>query len=98
MSPGRLYGPWLVIFRDVPISLAVFGTNLLGSALRDTLTHASAVREAAMRCSTRRGYAQTASDGIGFVPGYADCSRTGRRRSEALTRRGTSTASNHSAG
>jgi hypothetical protein len=29
---------------------------------------------------------------------YADCSRAGRRRSEVLTRRGTSTAANHSAG
>ena len=29
--------PWLVIFPGVAISLAVFGTNLLGDALRDTL-------------------------------------------------------------
>jgi len=27
--------PWLVIFPGVAISLAVFGTNLLGDALRD---------------------------------------------------------------
>ncbi len=29
--------PWLVIYPGVAISLAVFGTNLLGDALRDTL-------------------------------------------------------------
>jgi peptide/nickel transport system permease protein len=29
--------PWLVIFPGLAISLAVFGTNLLGDALRDTL-------------------------------------------------------------
>lgn len=29
--------PWLVIFPGVAISVAVFGTNLLGDALRDTL-------------------------------------------------------------
>jgi len=29
--------PWLVIFPGIAISLAVFGTNLLGDALRDTL-------------------------------------------------------------
>jgi peptide/nickel transport system permease protein len=29
--------PWLVIFPGVAISLAVFGTNLLGDALRDIL-------------------------------------------------------------
>jgi len=29
--------PWLVIFPGVAISLAVFGTNLLGDALRDVL-------------------------------------------------------------
>jgi peptide/nickel transport system permease protein len=29
--------PWLVIFPGVAISLAVFGTNLLGDALRDFL-------------------------------------------------------------
>jgi peptide/nickel transport system permease protein len=29
--------PWLVVFPGVAISLAVFGTNLLGDALRDTL-------------------------------------------------------------
>ena len=29
--------PWLVIFPGVAISLAVFGTNLFGDALRDIL-------------------------------------------------------------
>jgi peptide/nickel transport system permease protein len=29
--------PWLVIWPGLAISLAVFGTNLLGDALRDTL-------------------------------------------------------------
>jgi len=29
--------PWLVIFPGLAISLAVFGTNLLGDALRDAL-------------------------------------------------------------
>jgi peptide/nickel transport system permease protein len=29
--------PWLVIFPGLAISLAVFGTNLLGDALRDLL-------------------------------------------------------------
>jgi len=29
--------PWLVIYPGIAISLAVFGTNLLGDALRDTL-------------------------------------------------------------
>src|SRR6185369_13655746 len=29
--------PWLVIYPGLAISLAVFGTNLLGDALRDTL-------------------------------------------------------------
>ena len=29
--------PWLVIFPGAAISLAVFGTNLLGDALRDIL-------------------------------------------------------------
>jgi len=29
--------PWLVIFPGIAISLAVFGTNLLGDALRDLL-------------------------------------------------------------
>lgn len=29
--------PWLVVFPGIAISLAVFGTNLLGDALRDTL-------------------------------------------------------------
>jgi len=29
--------PWLVIFPGIAISLAVFGTNLLGDALRDML-------------------------------------------------------------
>ena len=29
--------PWLVLFPGVAISLAVFGSNLLGDALRDTL-------------------------------------------------------------
>ena len=29
--------PWLVIFPGVAISLTVFGTNLLGAALRDIL-------------------------------------------------------------
>jgi peptide/nickel transport system permease protein len=29
--------PWLVIFPGLAISLAVFGMNLLGDALRDTL-------------------------------------------------------------
>jgi peptide/nickel transport system permease protein len=29
--------PWLVIFPGIAISLAVFGTNLLGDALRDIL-------------------------------------------------------------
>src|SRR5260370_1294380 len=29
--------PWLVIFPGVAISLAVFGTNLFGDALRDVL-------------------------------------------------------------
>jgi len=29
--------PWLVIFPGIAISLAVFGTNLLGDALRDQL-------------------------------------------------------------
>jgi peptide/nickel transport system permease protein len=29
--------PWLVIFPGVTISVVVFGTNLLGDALRDIL-------------------------------------------------------------
>jgi peptide/nickel transport system permease protein len=29
--------PWLVVFPGVAISLVVFGTNLLGDALRDLL-------------------------------------------------------------
>jgi peptide/nickel transport system permease protein len=29
--------PWLVVFPGIAISLAVFGTNLLGDALRDIL-------------------------------------------------------------
>jgi len=29
--------PWLVIFPGLAISLIVFGTNLLGDALRDVL-------------------------------------------------------------
>ena len=29
--------PWLVIFPGVAISMTVFGTNLLGDALRDIL-------------------------------------------------------------
>jgi len=29
--------PWLVLFPGIAISLAVFGSNLLGDALRDTL-------------------------------------------------------------
>jgi peptide/nickel transport system permease protein len=29
--------PWLVIFPGIAISLVVFGTNLLGDALRDLL-------------------------------------------------------------
>jgi peptide/nickel transport system permease protein len=29
--------PWLVIFPGIAISLAVFGTNLFGDALRDIL-------------------------------------------------------------
>jgi peptide/nickel transport system permease protein len=29
--------PWLVIFPGIAISLAIFGTNLLGDALRDLL-------------------------------------------------------------
>jgi peptide/nickel transport system permease protein len=29
--------PWLVIFPGLAISLVVFGTNLLGDALRDVL-------------------------------------------------------------
>jgi peptide/nickel transport system permease protein len=29
--------PWLVVFPGIAISLAVFGTNLLGDALRDLL-------------------------------------------------------------
>jgi peptide/nickel transport system permease protein len=29
--------PWLVMFPGLAISLAVFGSNLLGDALRDTL-------------------------------------------------------------
>ena len=29
--------PWLVLFPGITISLAVFGSNLLGDALRDTL-------------------------------------------------------------
>ena len=29
--------PWLVIFPGIAISLAVFGSNMLGDALRDTL-------------------------------------------------------------
>ena len=29
--------PWLVIFPGIAISLVVFGTNLLGDAVRDVL-------------------------------------------------------------
>jgi peptide/nickel transport system permease protein len=29
--------PWLVIFPGIAISMAVFGTNLLGDAVRDAL-------------------------------------------------------------
>jgi peptide/nickel transport system permease protein len=29
--------PWLVVFPGIAISLAVFASNLLGDALRDTL-------------------------------------------------------------
>ena len=32
-----IFAPWLVIFPGAAISLAVFGTNLLGDALRDIL-------------------------------------------------------------
>jgi len=37
--------PWLVIFPGVAISLAVFGTNLFGDALRDISTRGSAADE-----------------------------------------------------
>jgi peptide/nickel transport system permease protein len=40
LSIAAEYGqraPWLVIYPGLAISLAVFGTNLLGDALRDTL-------------------------------------------------------------
>ncbi len=34
---GRSLSPWLALFLGAAISLAVFGANLLGDALRDTL-------------------------------------------------------------
>ena len=35
--------PWLVIFPGVAISLTVFGTNLLGDAVRDILDPGSGI-------------------------------------------------------